>query len=116
MASFLDPVKGFGLTFATMFRKATTEQYPEEITLDQLMASMMFDPSTGETPSPDMLDPNQLMPVGWAGVQSTGTTQWVTMDLTAGQVVLICFVTDPAAGEVPHAFEGMTQIFPVAEG
>ena len=30
MASFLDPVKGFGLTFETMFRKVTTEQYPEE--------------------------------------------------------------------------------------
>jgi NADH-quinone oxidoreductase subunit I len=26
----LDPVKGFGLTFATMFTKAATEQYPEE--------------------------------------------------------------------------------------
>lgn len=88
-------------------------QYPEEITLDQLMASMMFDPSTGATPSPDMLDPNQLMPTGWVGVQSTGTTQWVTMDLAAGQVVLTCFVTDPAAGDVPHAFQGMTQIFPV---
>jgi len=27
----LDPVKGFGLTFATMFTKAATEQYPEEV-------------------------------------------------------------------------------------
>ena len=32
MASFLDPVKGFGLTFTTMFKTKTTEQYPEEIT------------------------------------------------------------------------------------
>ena len=31
MASFLDPVKGFGLTFATMFKKATTESYPEDV-------------------------------------------------------------------------------------
>ena len=30
MPSFLDPVAGFGVTFATMFRKVTTEQYPEE--------------------------------------------------------------------------------------
>ena len=29
MAGFLDPVKGFGVTFATMFKKATTEEYPE---------------------------------------------------------------------------------------
>jgi NADH-quinone oxidoreductase subunit I len=28
--SFLDPVAGFGVTFATMFRKVTTEYYPEE--------------------------------------------------------------------------------------
>ncbi len=31
MASFLDPVKGFGVTFTTMFKKVTTEQYPEEV-------------------------------------------------------------------------------------
>ena len=28
----LDPVKGFGLTFGSMFRKAPTEQYPIEVT------------------------------------------------------------------------------------
>jgi NADH-quinone oxidoreductase subunit I len=32
MAGFLDPVRGFGLTFTTMFKKVTTEQYPEEVT------------------------------------------------------------------------------------
>jgi NADH-quinone oxidoreductase subunit I len=26
----LDPIKGFGVTFGTMFKKPTTEQYPEE--------------------------------------------------------------------------------------
>src|SRR4028118_1807755 len=31
MAGFLDPVRGFGLTFTTMFKKVTTEQYPEEV-------------------------------------------------------------------------------------
>ena len=30
MPSFLDPVAGFGVTFRTMFKKVTTEQYPEE--------------------------------------------------------------------------------------
>ena len=30
MASLLDGVKGFGVTFATMFRKVNTEFYPEE--------------------------------------------------------------------------------------
>jgi NADH-quinone oxidoreductase subunit I len=27
---FLNPIKGFGVTFGTMFRKKTTEYYPEE--------------------------------------------------------------------------------------
>jgi NADH-quinone oxidoreductase subunit I len=27
---FLNPIKGFGLTFGTMFKKVTTEQYPED--------------------------------------------------------------------------------------
>ena len=31
MAGFLDPVKGFGVTFAAMFKKTTTEEYPEEV-------------------------------------------------------------------------------------
>ena len=30
MPSFLDPIAGFGVTFATMFRKVTTEEYPEQ--------------------------------------------------------------------------------------
>ena len=29
MLDFLNPVKGFGVTFGTMFKKVTTEQYPE---------------------------------------------------------------------------------------
>ena len=29
MSSIFDPVKGFGVTFATMFKKVTTELYPE---------------------------------------------------------------------------------------
>jgi NADH-quinone oxidoreductase subunit I len=29
VASFLDPVKGFGVTFSTMFKKVDTVQYPE---------------------------------------------------------------------------------------
>ena len=27
----LDPIKGFGVTFATMFKKVTTEEYPEQV-------------------------------------------------------------------------------------
>ena len=30
MARYLDSIAGFGVTFSTMFRKVTTEEYPEE--------------------------------------------------------------------------------------
>jgi hypothetical protein len=90
------------------------QQYPEPVTVDQVMAAMAFDPSTGATPAPDMLDFNQMTFAGWVGAQSIGTTQWVTLDLQTGQAILQCFVTDPQAGEVPHAFEGMTDVVPVA--
>lgn len=90
------------------------QQYPEPVTAEQIMAAMSFDPSTGATPAPDMLDFNQFAFAGWVGAQSLGTKQWVTLDLQPGQAILQCFVTDPQAGEVPHAFEGMTEVVPVA--
>jgi hypothetical protein len=90
-------------------------QYPEPITEEQLLATLTFDPTTGATPTPDMLDFSQLSTVAWASAQSAGTTQWVTMDLEAGQVILLCFVTDPVAGNVPHAFQGMAQVVDVAD-
>jgi hypothetical protein len=90
-------------------------QYPGEISVEQVMGTFMFDPSGGATPSADMLDFEQFTFVGWAGTQSIGTTQWVVMDLDPGQVLLSCFIPDPLAEFTPHAFEGMLQIFPVAE-
>lgn len=91
-------------------------QYPEEITMEQMMGSMMFDPSTGGTPSPDMLDFEQFTFAGWASTQSIGTTQWVVMDFEPGQAILACWIPDPLAEGTPHALEGMLQFFPVVEG
>jgi hypothetical protein len=89
-------------------------QYPEPVTIEQVMAAFMFDPSTGATPGPDMIDFERVTYAGWAGTQSIGTTQWVVMDLAPGQVLLTCFIPDPLAGGVPHAFEGMIQLVDVA--
>ena len=89
-------------------------QYPEPVTVDQVMGTFMFDPSSGATPSPDMLDFEQFSFAGWASAQSIGTTQWVVMDPAPGQVLLACFVPDPLAGGTPHAFEGMLQLHDVA--
>ena len=91
-------------------------QHPEEITVEQVMATFMFDPSSGATPSPDMIDPEQFTAAGWAGTQSIATTQWVVMDFAPGQTLLTCFSPDPLAGGIPHALEGMMEVIPVAEG
>lgn len=87
---------------------------PDGVTQDQVMSALMFDPTTGATPTAEMAALEQAMPVGWVGAQSAGTTQWVTMDLEVGQVALLCFVTDPQAGNVPHAMEGMVSVLPVS--
>jgi len=89
-------------------------QYPEEITVEQAMEFVMFDPSSGATPGPDALDETLFTFPAYAPVQSAGTTQWNVIDLTPGQAVLVCFVPDPLAGGIPHAFEGMVSLVPVA--
>ena len=90
--------------------------YPEEITIEQAMEFIMFDPSSGATPSPNMLDETRLTFPMYAPVQSVGTTQWVELNAESGQLILVCFVPDPVADGIPHAFEGMVSLLPVAEG
>ena len=90
--------------------------YPEEITIEQVMEFLMFDPSSGATPSAEMLDETLLTFPMYAPTQSVGTTQWVEMDAEAGQLILACFVPDPVAEGIPHAFEGMVSLLPVTEG
>ena len=89
--------------------------YPEEITVEQAMEFIMFDPSTGATPSPNMLDETLLTFPIYAPVQSVGATQWVELDSEPGQVIIVCFVPDPMADGIPHAFEGMVSLLPMAE-
>jgi hypothetical protein len=88
--------------------------YPEDITIEQAMEFIMFDPSSGATPSPNMLDETLLTFPIYAPVQSVGTTQWVELNAESGQVIIVCFVPDPVAGGIPHAFEGMVSLLPVS--
>lgn len=91
-------------------------QFPEPITIDQVMASIMFDPSTGATPSPELLDLELVQFIAFVPAQSSGTVTWTVLDLAPGQVGLECWIPDPLAGGVPHAMEGMIQLFDVAQG
>ncbi|MDF3016461.1 MAG: hypothetical protein K0R44_1686 [Thermomicrobiales bacterium] len=92
-----------------------TFHYPEEITIEQVMEFLMFDPSSGATPSAAMLDETLLTFPMYAPTQSVGTTQWVELDAEPGQLIIVCFVPDPVADGIPHAFEGMVSLLPVAE-
>ena len=89
--------------------------YPEKITIEQAMEFITFDPSTGATPSPNMLDETLLTFPIYAPVQSVGATQWVELNAESGSVIIVCFVPDPMTGGTPHAFEGMVNLLPVAE-
>ena len=89
--------------------------YPEKITIEQAMEFITFDPSTGATPSPNMLDETLLTFPIYAPVQSVGATQWVELNVESGSVIIVCFVPDPVTGGTPHAFEGMVNLLPVAE-
>jgi hypothetical protein len=86
-------------------------QYPDPVTAEQIMAAAMADPTA--SPVAGAVDFSRFTYAGWAGLQSTGTTQWVVMDFAAGQAVLACYVPDPLAQGIPHAFEGMLQVFEV---
>lgn len=89
-------------------------QYPEPITMDQIMGATMFDPTTGATPPPDAIDFSQMRNVVYVPTQSSGTTTWTVIDLEPGQVGLECWIPDPLAANIPHALEGMIQLFDVA--
>jgi hypothetical protein len=88
-------------------------RYPEPITDEQVMATLTFDPSSGATPGPDVLDVDRITTAAYVGPQSIATTQWVTMDLEPGQIVLLCFIDDPQADNMPHYLEGMAELVDV---
>lgn len=88
-------------------------QYPEPLTVDQVMGAMMVDPTSG-TPAPDAIDFSLMQGVAYVSTQSSGTTTWAVMDVQPGQVGLECWIPDPLAGDIPHALEGMIQLFDVA--
>jgi hypothetical protein len=58
-------------------------------------------------------DTGEAVPVGGIGWLSPGGTGWTEVDLAAGTYVALCFVFDPDTG-MPHAMEGMVQVFTIA--
>jgi hypothetical protein len=50
--------------------------------------------------------------VGYAALQSGGTTTWQEFDLDPGSYAVLCFIVDPETG-VPHLMDGMVKTFTV---
>jgi hypothetical protein len=87
---------------------------PREITEEQVMQLLMFDPAAGGTPPPGMPNPEELTFPLYVPVQSPDSTQWHALNLEPGYYAVACFVEDPTKENIPHAFEGMIEVFEVA--
>lgn len=93
--------------FAYMF------SFPEPVTKEQIGQILELE-MQGATPAPDsgLPNPDEFIPVAFAGTISNGVSEWIPVDLQPGQYGLVCFVPDLASG-LPHAYDGMYDIFEV---
>ncbi len=88
---------------------------PGPITEEQVQALLTFDPSSG-TPLPsDTPDPDKFTTAAYMSVMSQGTVAYLASNLDSGYYVMLCFISDPKKGHMPHAAEGMAQIFEVGQ-
>lgn len=83
-------------------------RFDDPISEEEVMALLMEEePATPAADAPE----DDLTTV--TGTQSPGATQYLALDLEPGYYVLLCFVGDPNQDGIPHAFQGMIEIFPV---
>jgi hypothetical protein len=91
---------------------------PDDVTEEQIEVVLEEEAQAERTGTPpvysDFNPEEDAVPVAFTATQSTGTTQWVSVDLEPGTYVLICFFPDIADG-VPHAYKGMYTLVEVAE-
>jgi hypothetical protein len=88
---------------------------PVELSEEQVMQLLMLDPESGATPPPGLPSFEEFTFPHFVPVQSSGTTQWHAVNLEPGYYVAVCFVEDPTKENIPHAFEGMIEVFEVAD-
>jgi plastocyanin len=83
--------------------EASLIKAPAGVTLSQLTAALM-----------DLSAPPPFMPEDDGGIQAmnVGQTGWMTLNLSPGAYVFMCFVPDPVSGK-PHAELGMVAPFEV---
>lgn len=87
------------------------QQSPEAITEEQVEAVLDLE-ATGGTPTADLPNPEEFLPVAYVPVLSTGVSTWVPLTLQEGYQVAACFVPDQTGDA--HANLGMYAVFEVA--
>ncbi|MBI4419443.1 MAG: hypothetical protein HY560_01350 [Gemmatimonadetes bacterium] len=80
------------------------------ITADQLMRILATPPKPGSAPPPG---PPPFEFVGGVQALMPGQRNWVTLELAAGDYVLLCLIPSPANQGKPHVALGMFKTFTV---
>jgi hypothetical protein len=88
------------------------DRLPEGTTRDDVDA--LFSSFMSGTPIAGGLSETDLQPAYFIGTQSAGTTQWHELTLDPGTYGIVCWIPDPTRGGVPHAMEGMYDVFTVS--
>ena len=81
---------------------------PDDVTADQIVAE--FTSLMAGTPPAESSVTNQFTFVGYAALQSGGTTTFVELELQPGNHAVICYIFDPQTGR-PHVIDGMVTTF-----
>jgi hypothetical protein len=87
------------------------DHVPDGTTLDDVMNLLQSEMSG--TPTSGGLSEADIQPIYFVGTQSGNTTQWHDISFDAGTYVLSCWVPDINKGGIPHAMEGMVNLFVV---
>jgi hypothetical protein len=83
---------------------------PDALTEDDIVSG--FGSLFSGTPTASPPVSAQFTYVGYAALQSGGTTTWQEFDLDPGSYAVLCFIVDPETG-VPHLMDGMVKTFTV---
>jgi hypothetical protein len=83
---------------------------PNATTSEQIVAEMHA-MMAGTPPASDSLTAQSAW-VGYAALQSGGTTTWAEFDLEPATYAVICYIVDPVTGR-PHVLDGMVDVFTV---
>ena len=88
---------------------------PGPVTVDELLMLFTMDPSTGATPPPGMINPEEIRTAAFAATQSPDARVYLATNLQPGTYILACFIPDPTKEGIPHAFEGMLEVVQVGD-